>query len=195
MTTENIQDAIIKIYYYDFNSKIYTGYGDAELCQKTKKDYLIPYNAVTIPVPAYKHGKIPVYDAESNNWIIREDIRGIWYNKHTQEKIELHTLNAEIKEYTRIEPLPFSKWNEQLQCWEVDADSQSKADEDKRQKSLIEEAVYQLKNTAYMGLPHILALYSEQDQTKITDYHVELWEIIQDHKKGVKIDSLPTLDL
>jgi hypothetical protein len=195
MTTKKIQDAIIKIFYYDFYSKVYTGTGNAELCQKTKKNYLIPYDAVIIPIPDYKHGEIPVYDEKSNNWILRKDIRGVWYNKHTREQIELRTINADITQYTRIKPLPFSKWDEKLQCWSVDTDAKQSEEKKEREKTLLEEAIYQIKNTAYLGLPHILKLYSEENQAKIKDYHVQLWHVIEDIKQGKTIEILPILDL
>lgn len=195
MTTEKLQDGIIKIFYYDYVTKIYNGCGDAELCQITKKDYLIPYNAVDIQPPSYKQGEIPVYNDQTKSWHIKEDIRGVWYNKHTQEKLEIHTINADISQYTRIEPFPFSKWDENLQCWDVDADAKESEEKKERQKTLLEEAIYQIKNTAYLGLPHILELYSEKNQEKIKDYHVQLWHIIEDIKQGEIIEILPTLDL
>lgn len=187
------QNSII-LYYYDPKTKLYVGSEEANICPKTNQP-LIPWNAVLFSPLACKDGECVLINDDFSAWYVARDNRGIWYSKSNKEKIAVDDPRYDISGLTKLKPLPHSQWNDKLNCWEVDESAEQKEQEQTRQRELIEEAIYQLKNTIHLGIPHILALFSEEQQILIKDYHIALYLIIQQAKHGKYPEHLPKLEI
>ena len=102
----------MKYYSYD-NDGFYIGEG---VCQvdpleskaQGKDIFLMPSNATT-KKPLIQEGKISVFI--NNEWINKDDTKGIYYHTETKEQVLINDINADLTNLTKLEPDSNKKWN------------------------------------------------------------------------------------
>jgi hypothetical protein len=72
------------------------------------------------PTEKPRRYQVLVFNEEKQEWEVKEDFRGIWYHKHTKQKLVIKQIGVKVdlNLYTAKPPKPFSIWNETKQTWE-----------------------------------------------------------------------------
>lgn len=92
---------------YTFNSDgIYKDCIRVQLCPVTRKDYLLPSDAVLEQPPEHDSEKEYAF-RDNDKWVIRPRLAGIYWHKKTVEQIEISDpYRGNLNSYTKIPP-PF----------------------------------------------------------------------------------------
>jgi len=77
--------------------------------------------------PPQEDGKIPVI--ENRKWVLKTDIRGIYYDKETSQKIVINSLNEDINNLTKEVPIEGYPNKFENDIWVIDIDKFKKLKE------------------------------------------------------------------
>jgi len=95
----------------------------AESLVQDKEVYLMPANTTDVEPPEVSEGLVSVWDEDKKQWAVKPDHRGIYYNKQSQARLEVHQIGFEVgDEYTVIEP-PGPGYVFNGEVWEKDINS------------------------------------------------------------------------
>jgi hypothetical protein len=177
----------MNIYFFDMQQKCLIGNGIAEL-DPIDKMPLIPANATMIKPLEVEVNQVAVFDLVTQKWAAKDDIRGIYYDINTKQKVEVTSLDQDITNLTKLEPFEFAKWDINTNVWVLDLDT--KAEYDK--KKLIAQSESILKENDFRWSNAILwqTEYDDIMRSKVTTYYLALREVARGNSTVI-----PTLDI
>jgi len=168
----------MKIYNYHKITKEFLFESEAKLDPletKLKKEnvYLIPNNATEQPIPKkILKGQIVVF--ENNKWVIKKDIRGIYYSIEDGKEIKVNFLDYDISNLTKIpRPSIYHIWNNNN--WELTKEKEEEKIRDERlieikqkiQKKLEDIVVEQLVLDGELNQDDLVLLSGASDERSI----------------------------
>jgi hypothetical protein len=117
---------------------------------------------------------------------IRKDCRGTWYNKITQERKNIYSLDEEVEaDWTTEIPLnePYQKWDEESGAWIIDTEKKEEAEKNQKiaeKKSAIAEAENRIQRSLRAKLD---GTATEEDETYFTQINAEINLLREDLKQ------------
>lgn len=177
----------MKIYLFDFDTRELIGEDQAQSCQLNEQDFILPANTTKIKPPKLKTKQMAVFDLLNQQWIIKKDIRGTYWNKATKEQVEVSDIMHNLYNLTDKQPMDdeWCCWSEERQTWFIDLESKKQNELDNK----ISEAKQCIAANEFRWTNQVRwNQYSDEEKQKVSDYYNALLNVINQAERGILVD-------